>query len=70
MNVINVLQLENLKEVAKILNFSINDLEEAYVDPALGNGGLGRLASCFLDSLATLNMPAIGYGLLYEYGIF
>ncbi len=70
MNVINVLQLENLKEVAKILNFSINDLEEAYIDPALGNGGLGRLASCFLDSLATLNMPAIGYGLLYEYGIF
>lgn len=70
MNIINILAYDNLKEVAKILNFSISDIEEAYVDPALGNGGLGRLASCFMDSLATLSMPAIGYGLLYEYGIF
>jgi starch phosphorylase len=70
MNIINVLALDNLKEIAKILNFSVEDMEEAYVDPALGNGGLGRLASCFMDSLATLNLPAIGYGLLYEYGIF
>ncbi len=70
MNIINILAFDDLKEIAKVLNFSITEIEEAYSDPALGNGGLGRLASCFMDSLATLGMPAIGYGLLYEYGIF
>ncbi len=70
MNIINVLAFENFKKVATLMNFSIDEIEEAYYDPALGNGGLGRLASCFMDSLATLNYPATGYGLLYEYGIF
>src|SRR5271165_640982 len=50
--------------------FSIEDLEALDVEPGLGNGGLGRLAACLLDSLATLDVPAVGYGIRYEFGIF
>lgn len=61
---------DEVNKACKELGYSLADLEEAEVDAGLGNGGLGRLAACFLDSMATLQLPAYGYGIRYEYGIF
>lgn len=69
-NITNLKAEELIYAVLKKCNRSLSDLVECDPDVGLGNGGLGRLAACFLDSLATLKMPAIGYGLKYQYGIF
>jgi starch phosphorylase len=65
------LGLENaVTQALDDLGMTLEDLREAELDAGLGNGGLGRLAACFMDSLATLEIPAYGYGIRYEYGIF
>jgi glycogen phosphorylase len=61
---------ENTKQALTEMGLVLEDLIEIEHDAALGNGGLGRLAACFLDSLATLNLPSYGYGIRYEYGMF
>jgi starch phosphorylase len=69
-NLINLGILESAREAIADLGLSLDDLLEAEEEPGLGNGGLGRLASCFMDSLASLEVPAVGYGIRYEFGIF
>jgi starch phosphorylase len=69
-NLINVGLYEEARQIVKESGFDLHDLMEQEDEPGLGNGGLGRLAACFLDSLSTLEIPAIGYGIRYEYGIF
>ncbi|WP_233575346.1 glycogen/starch/alpha-glucan phosphorylase [Cellulomonas sp. PhB150] len=70
----NALLASGLEEIVdeglSSLGIDLATLREAEVEPGLGNGGLGRLAACFIDSLATMNVPCIGYGIRYEYGIF
>ena len=58
------------RQAVKELGLDMNSLIDQEAEPGLGNGGLGRLAACFLDSMATMGVPAIGYGIRYEYGIF
>ena len=67
---VNIDMEENYKSALMDIGYKLEDVYEEEVDAALGNGGLGRLAACFLDSLATLELPAWGYGIRYDYGIF
>ncbi len=67
---INLTAYQPVKEALKELGFKMDAIEDQERDAALGNGGLGRLAACFLDSLATLNYPAYGCGIRYHYGMF
>src|SRR5215469_14771795 len=69
-NLINLGIYDEAEEAMRKLGLDLETLIEQEAEPGLGNGGLGRLASCFMDSLATLDIPAIGYGIRYEYGIF
>jgi starch phosphorylase len=69
-NLINLGIYGETEQAMKQLGLDLNVLIEQEEEPGLGNGGLGRLAACFMDSLATLDIPAIGYGIRYEYGIF
>ncbi|WP_373497944.1 glycogen/starch/alpha-glucan phosphorylase [Desulfococcus sp.] len=69
-NLINLGIFELVRAATAKAGFDIHDVMDEEVEPGLGNGGLGRLAACFMDSLATLEIPAIGYGLRYEFGLF
>jgi len=69
-NVMNLGIFHETEKAMSDLGLNLQDLREQEVDAGLGNGGLGRLAACFLDSMATLGIPATGYGIRYDYGIF
>lgn len=69
-NMLNLGIENHATEALRELGLSIEEIEEAEIDAGLGNGGLGRLAACFMDSCATLQLPVMGYGLRYEYGMF
>ncbi|NET06914.1 MAG: glycogen/starch/alpha-glucan phosphorylase [Symploca sp. SIO2B6] len=69
-NLINLGIYEQVRQAVEESGLNLDELIEQEEEPGLGNGGLGRLAACFLDSLATLEIPAVGYGIRYEFGIF
>jgi starch phosphorylase len=69
-NLLNLGIWDNVEKALEELGLDLDELLEQEEEPGLGNGGLGRLAACYMDSLATLGIPAIGYGIRYEYGIF
>ena len=69
-NLINLGEINEVKEALDEMGFDLNAIEDEEPDPALGNGGLGRLAACFLESLSSLNYPVYGCGIRYRYGMF
>lgn len=69
-NLLNLGITDQTREALKELGLKLDDLLDQEEEPGLGNGGLGRLAACYMDSFASLNVPAIGYGIRYEFGIF
>ena len=69
-NLINLGEMKEVKEALDEMGFDLNAIEDEEPDPALGNGGLGRLAACFLESLSSLNYPVYGCGIRYRYGMF
>lgn len=69
-SLINLGMYDDTVKAMNSFDYKLEDLQEMEWDAGLGNGGLGRLAACFMDSLATLELPAVGYGIRYEYGIF
>ena len=69
-NLMNLGITDNTREAMQEIGLDLDELLEQEMEPGLGNGGLGRLAACYMDSMATLQVPAIGYGIRYEFGIF
>ena len=67
---VNIDMEEKYKSALMDIGYDLENVYEEEQDAALGNGGLGRLAACFIDSMATLELPAWGYGIRYDYGIF
>src|SRR5262249_10582481 len=70
LNLLNLGITEQARQALSLLGYDLDELLEQEEEPGLGNGGLGRLAACYMDSLASLQVPTIGYGLRYEFGIF
>jgi starch phosphorylase len=69
-NLVNMQMDKSCEKIVEDLGFTLEELEEEEWDAGLGNGGLGRLASCYIDSMASLRIPGYGYGIMYDYGIF
>ncbi|MGH7739702.1 MAG: glycogen/starch/alpha-glucan family phosphorylase, partial [bacterium] len=69
-SIVNLQVDDTISRAVEELGYNLEELREVEIDAGLGNGGLGRLAACFIDSLATLEIPAYGYGIRYDYGIF